>query len=92
MTPHPMSAHLDSLAWHIDRFGYDAITQQHLHDIRPSAEQAGVRQGLLDLLNDESTPTPVRNRAFAKVAGFIARHLRDTPHATVTDDQVACAA
>lgn len=90
MTLHPMSAHLDSLAWHIDRFGYDAITQQHLHDIRPTAEAAGVRLALIDLLNDEATPTSVRNRAFAKVASFITRHLRT--HAVVTDDQVACAA
>lgn len=90
MTHHPMSAHIDSLAWHIDRFGYDAITQQHLHEIRPTAEAAGVRPSIIDLLVDETAPAPVRNRAFAKVASFITRHLRT--HAVVTDDQVACAA
>lgn len=90
MTHHPMSAHIDSLAWHIDRFGYDAITQQHLDAIRPTAEAAGVRASIIDLLVDETAPAPVRNRAFAKVASFITRHLRT--HAVVTDDQVACAA
>ncbi len=100
MTIHPMSAHLDSLAWHIDRFGYDAVTQQHLHDIRSGAEAAGVRPGLIDVLNDEAAPTSVRNRAFAKVASMLTKHLHtQTPvdpttatETTVTDDQVAYAA
>jgi hypothetical protein len=85
-----MSAHLDSLAWHIDRFGYDAVTQQHLDGIRSTAHAAGVRPCVIDLLVDETAPTPARDRAFAKVASFITRHLRT--HTVVTDDQVACAA
>ena len=98
MNLHPMSAHLDSLAWHIDRFGYDAITQQHLRDLRQSAEQAGVRQGLIDLMTDETAPAPVRGRAFGRIASLLTARFRDqqTPAtdslAGCSAEQVACAA
>lgn len=75
MNLHPMSAHLDSLAWHIDRFGYDAITQQYLRDLRVPAEAAGVRQGLIDLLTDDQAPEPVRGRAFSRIAQFLTQHF-----------------
>jgi len=102
-----MSSHLESLAWHIDRFGFDGTTQQHLHDLRSAADQAGVRPDLTDLVVDESAPAVARSRAFGHIATFIARHFRATdttaavsttreaaPATTVpaTDEQVACAA
>ena len=92
MNLHPMSAHLDSLAWHIDRFGYDAITQQQLMELRRPAEEAGIRQALIELLADESAPAPVRNRAFGRVSSFLAAHIGRERAVAVTDDQVACAA
>ncbi|HAP75737.1 MAG TPA: hypothetical protein DCR14_06605 [Acidimicrobiaceae bacterium] len=74
-----LPAQLDHLAGHIDRFGFDATAQLALRQVRRPAIEAGARAALVELLLDDATPTPVRNRAFGHIATIIARaHRSDT--------------
>ena len=85
MTPQLNQAHIETMAWTIDRNGIDAIPPAVLRELGFVARGSGVHAAITETLVDPAAAPVARNRAF----GFIARHLGRT---TETRTPAACAA
>jgi hypothetical protein len=86
MTSQFNQAHIETMAWTIDRNGIDAIPPAVLRELGFVARGSGVHAAITETLVDPAAAPVTRNRAF----GFIARHLGR--HTAETRTPAACAA
>jgi hypothetical protein len=78
----PTTHNLDELAWKIDRNGVRSV-EREVSDVACSARQLGLAPVAAEILADRWAPSPVRARAYSKVAMAIASAAARTPRSIV---------
>lgn len=76
---------LDDLAWRIDRHGIDGIPASTLRDLGFAALDADASATLVALVVDPAEPAVARQRAFGRLAAWLARRPAPVADADVTE-------